>query len=250
MSPGGGQIMKLESTTNVQPSGVTHSTKLDSSKSGNWVSGSISGATRWSGSTPKWALVGNATLKPSGLNLVSSRFWICNAWSTTSSSVPAECRSNSGFGGKGTLDLKVVKMSVSVIPNSAVTDYAVSGSASFRWKMGGFLHTWFETVYKEVANKLSGWSCSSFCKNRTGGVCVLHWFRCKRDEKRTQTEQVESDVTFTLTGSKSGVKLSASATLKVGRWSGSSSTTCSVGSKPECCFSFVSPIGKQCLKLY
>lgn len=250
MTPGSGKILRLDTSTTVSNSGVSHSTSLDTSGTGNWVSGSIQGASQWKSGTPYWALAGNATLKPSGLNLLNSRFWICDPWSTTDPAVPTDCRNNSGFGGLGELDLKVVKMGVGLKVNDTVTDYAVSGSASFRWKMGGFLYTWVEEIVKEVAKAISGWDCDSYCEEKVAGQCVLYWFRCRKKETHSQTEQVEADVTFTLTGSSQGVQLKATATLKVGRWGGSSTSSCTLGAKPECCFSFVSPIGNQCLKLY
>ena len=121
-----------------------------------------------------------------------------------------------------------------------------SGTGTARWKMGSHTRTWYTEVVKEVAKKLSGWSCSSFCKKRTGGVCVLRWFRCKKNEKKTQNYNVEANVSLTVASSK----ISAKASLVVGYWKGSSSTTCSGGSKPRCCFKFVSPIGSKCINLY
>jgi len=159
--------------------------------------------------------------------------------------------SSKGFEGEATLDLKIVKMKVKVWAGNKATGIGVSGAVTLStWKIGTFIFKWVEEVTKTVAKKLSGCSCST-CGSCWGG---LPGFRCKCKETKSSNSEVKASVTFKLSGtsykSSSTVKLSATAKLTAGKWSGSSTTSCSIGSKPKCCFKFVAPIGTKCLNLY
>lgn len=105
-----------------------------------------------------------------------------------------------------------------------------------------------------VADALSGWSCSTYRVTKLGDLCVLYWFKCTKQTVHNDIKTVGAKVTFNLSGTSyvnsSTVKLGATATLNVGPVKGSSSTTCSIGANPQCCFGFPAPIGNQCLKLY
>ncbi len=156
-----------------------------------------------------------------------------------------------GFKGEAIADLKVVKMKVAIVAGPKSTGIGVSGSATLStWKIGTFLFKWIEDVTKKVAKKLKGCSCKA-CGSCWGGA---PGFRCKCKETKSSNSEVKASVTFKLSGTSyeksSTVKLSATAMLTAGKWSGSSTTSCSIGSKPQCCFKFVSPIGNRCLKLY
>ncbi len=66
------------------------------------------------------------------------------------------------------------------------------------------------------------------------GKCVLVWFKCTKKTSHNDYKSVGAKVSFGLAG-----------TSYI-----SSSTTCGIGTKPQCCFKFPSPVGKRCLKLY
>ncbi len=160
-----------------------------------------------------------------------------------------------GFQGTTDIDLKVVKMAANIWAGSGADGIGISGSATLStWKIGTFLFQWIETIVKEVADAISGWDCSDYCVDKVAGVCYLKWFRCTKDEVKSTNSEVTAKVTFTLSGtsyaSNANIALKATATLTAGKWSGSSTTTCQVGSQPKCCFGFPSPIGGQCLNLY
>ena len=161
-----------------------------------------------------------------------------------------------GISGTGSVNLKVVKMSVAASASPSASGIKVSGSQTYNWTIGNFNFPYVSTAVKYVAKSLSGWSCSSYCKAKdpVWGKCVLYWYKCSKKTTHNSYKKVGAKVSFSLSGtsyiSSSTVKLKATATLNAGPVKGSSSTTCGIGTKPQCCFSFPSPVGKRCLKLY
>lgn len=163
---------------------------------------------------------------------------------------------SSGISGTGAVDIKVVKMSVAASAGRNGTGLTVSGNQTYDWTIGNFNFPYVTESVKYVADAISGWSCSTYChtKDPVWGNCILVWFKCTKKTTHNDYKKVGATVKFNLSGtsyvSSSTVKLGATATLNVGPVKGSSSTTCGIGTNPQCCFSFPSPVGKQCLKLY
>jgi len=83
---------------------------------------------------------------------------------------------------------------------------------------------------------------------------LQYWYKCSKKTTHNSYKSIGAKVKFSLSGtsyvSSSTLKLKATATLNAGPVKGSSTTSCGIGSKPQCCFKFPSPVGKRCLKLY
>ncbi|MCO4763102.1 MAG: hypothetical protein KC502_16410 [Myxococcales bacterium] len=152
----------------------------------------------------------------------------------------------SGVSGTASVNMKIMNMSVTATASPNSTGLTLSGSQSYNWNLGsipGF--SYFVTVTEWFAAAVSGWSCS----------CGLDIPPCKctQSQKKYKSKGVSGSVKFTLSGTSYGtssnVQLKATATLTAGL-SATASTTCNMSLNPQCCFSFPSPVGKQCLKLY
>ncbi len=144
---------------------------LDTSKTGSWATGTVAGEFSFVGKTPYYALVGDAALKPRGFKLAGGRFWVCKPKSKASA--PAECKSTSGFGLRGVIDLGLAKSTLTgaftfggIHGNSSYDGVTLTGSVS-----GGFhkhlslsgtatvVHTWPSLAglsKAEVKGKLNG----------------------------------------------------------------------------------------------